>query len=69
VCVSWGRMGSNLILLSRCVCMCVRLGFELKSFALTKQALYCLSHASSPLCSGYFGDGPLELFAWAGLEP
>jgi hypothetical protein len=32
------------------------LGFEL-SFALAKQALYFLSHASSPFFSGYFGDG------------
>jgi hypothetical protein len=23
---------------------------------LAKQALYLLSHTSSPLCSGYFGD-------------
>jgi hypothetical protein len=31
----------------------VGLGFELGS----KQALYRLSHTSSPFCSGYFGDG------------
>jgi hypothetical protein len=29
-----------------------------------------LSHAFSPFCSGYFGDGgSLDLFVWAGLEP
>jgi hypothetical protein len=27
-----------------------------RDFALTKQALYHLSHTSSPFCSGYFGD-------------
>jgi hypothetical protein len=38
----------------------VGLEFELKQgFALTKQALYHLSHTSSPFCSGYFGDGGL----------
>jgi hypothetical protein len=26
-------------------------------FTLAEQALYCLSHTSSPFCSGYFGDG------------
>jgi hypothetical protein len=26
---------------------------------LTKQALQCLCHTSSPFCSGYFGDGGL----------
>jgi hypothetical protein len=26
---------------------------------LAKQALYCLSHTSTPFCSGYFGDGVL----------
>jgi hypothetical protein len=35
----------------------VGLGFELKSFTLAKQALYCLSHTSSPFFSGYFGGG------------
>jgi hypothetical protein len=30
-------------------------GFELK--ALVKQALYCLSHTSSPFCSGYLEIG------------
>jgi hypothetical protein len=29
-------------------------------FALAKQALYCLSHTSSPFCSDYFGDGILK---------
>jgi hypothetical protein len=24
---------------------------------LAKQMFYCLSHTSSPFCSGYFGDG------------
>jgi hypothetical protein len=28
-----------------------------------------LSHTSSPLCSGYFGDESFtKIFAWAGLE-
>jgi hypothetical protein len=31
-----------------------RIGIQ--SFALAKQVLYCLCHASSPFCSGYFGD-------------
>jgi hypothetical protein len=31
------------------------LGFEL-SFALAKYAVYCLSHTSSPFCSGYSGE-------------
>jgi hypothetical protein len=45
----------------------VRLGFEqvlffgatwiwTQSFNLAKQVIYCLSHASSTFCSGYFGD-------------
>jgi hypothetical protein len=34
----------------------VGLGFELGALALAKQALYCLSHTSSPLC---FEDGNL----------
>jgi hypothetical protein len=29
-------------------------------FTLAKQALYPLSHSSSPFCSGYFGDGILQ---------
>jgi hypothetical protein len=33
-------------------------GVELRDHA-CKQALYCLSHTSSPFCSGYFGDGVL----------
>jgi hypothetical protein len=32
-------------------CSLVELGFEL-----AEQVLYCLSHTSSPFCSGYFGD-------------
>jgi hypothetical protein len=28
-----------------------------QDFALAKQVLHCLSHTSSPFCSGYFGDG------------
>jgi hypothetical protein len=31
-----------------------------QNFMLPKQALYCLSHNSSSLCSSYFGDG----FLW-----
>jgi hypothetical protein len=30
-----------------------------QGFVLAKQVLYCLSHTSSPLCCGYFGDGSL----------
>jgi hypothetical protein len=33
----------------------------------TKQMLYCLSHASSPFCSGYFGNR-VSLGAQAGLN-
>jgi hypothetical protein len=29
-------------------------GVSTQSFMLAKQALYCLSHISSPFCSGYF---------------
>jgi hypothetical protein len=32
-----------------------------------KQVLYCLSHASNPFCSGYFGNSVL-LFAQASLD-
>jgi hypothetical protein len=39
--------------------VCVRLEFQLRASQL-KQELYCLSHTSSPFCSGYFGDGGLE---------
>jgi hypothetical protein len=42
------------------------LSLELHAY---KAALYLLSHTSSSFFFGYFGDGgPLELFAWAGLE-
>jgi hypothetical protein len=32
----------------------------------TRKALYCTSHATSPFCSGYFGDrvSPLVWLAW-----
>jgi hypothetical protein len=40
----------------------VDLGFELGASGLqNRQALYHLSHTSSPFCSGYFGYGSLEL--------
>jgi hypothetical protein len=42
------------------------LEFEL-SFMLANQALYHLSHTSSPFCSDYFGDGVL-LFAQTSLD-
>jgi hypothetical protein len=32
-------------------------GVWTQGFTLAKQVLYCLSHASSPSCSRYFGDG------------
>jgi hypothetical protein len=35
----------------------VGLEFELRALHLAKQVLYCLSHTSSPFCSGNFGDG------------
>jgi hypothetical protein len=35
-------------------------GVSTQGFTLAKQALYNLSHTSSPLCSGYFGDGSLS---------
>jgi hypothetical protein len=41
------------------------LGFELRT--LHGQVLYHLNHASSPFCSGYFGDR-VSLFAQAGLD-
>jgi hypothetical protein len=31
-------------------------GILTKSFAFAKQSLYHISHTSSPVCSGYFGD-------------
>jgi hypothetical protein len=42
-------------------------GFELRAYVLARQELYHFSHASSPFCSGYFGDGVL-LFAQASLD-
>jgi hypothetical protein len=36
-------------------------------FMLVSQELYCLSHASSPFYSGYFGDRG-SLFVQAGLN-
>jgi hypothetical protein len=35
---------------------------------LTRQALYCLNHSTSPVL-GIFNMGSRELFAWAGFEP
>jgi hypothetical protein len=32
-------------------------GVRTQGFTLAKQVRYRLSHTSSPLCSGYFGDG------------
>jgi hypothetical protein len=43
-----------------------------QGFTLAKLVLYSLSHTSSPLCSGYFGDGEggsWEISAHAGFEP
>jgi hypothetical protein len=39
----------------------------IQGFVLTRQALYLLSHASSPFCSSYFGDR-VSLFAQVGLD-
>jgi hypothetical protein len=33
------------------------IGVWIQGFTLVKQALYCLSHTSSPFCHSYFGDG------------
>jgi hypothetical protein len=38
------------------VCVCGT-GVWTQCFAFSKHTLYCLSHASSPFCCGYFGDG------------
>jgi hypothetical protein len=43
-------------LLFLCVCGA---GVLTEGFMFTKQALYCLSHTSSPFCYGYFGEGVL----------
>jgi hypothetical protein len=36
-------------------------GIWTQGFMVLKQAFYCLSHTSSPFCSGYVGDGSHEL--------
>jgi hypothetical protein len=46
-----------------CLCMCVWQGLN-SGQVLIKQALYHLSHFSSPFCSGYFGDGVLQTPRW-----
>jgi hypothetical protein len=38
----------------------VGLEFELRAYVFAKQALYHLSHTSSPFCSGYFADGIIQ---------
>jgi hypothetical protein len=35
-------------------------GVWTQGFTLEKQVFYCLSHTSSPFCSGYCGDGGLK---------
>jgi hypothetical protein len=46
------------------------LGFELKAFALAKQAFYCLRYTVCfDLVILEMGRRSRELFAWAGLEP
>jgi hypothetical protein len=40
----------------------VRLGFEFRALCMQSRPLYCLSHISSPFCSGYFGDGGLVIY-------
>jgi hypothetical protein len=42
-------------------------GIWANSFMLARQALYCLSHASSSFCSGYFGDR-FSLFVLTSLD-
>jgi hypothetical protein len=32
-------------------------GASTQALALAKKVIYCLSHTSSPFCSGYFADG------------
>jgi hypothetical protein len=45
-----------------CVCLFfVEVGLELRASCLLKQLLYHLSHASSPFCSGSFGDRGLTI--------
>jgi hypothetical protein len=41
---------------------------ELRIELLAKQALYCLSHTSSPFALVILEMGSHELFVWAGLE-
>jgi hypothetical protein len=48
--------GEKLLFLFVCLFFGGVLGFEFSSSHLQKQAVYHLSHASSPFCSGYFGD-------------
>jgi hypothetical protein len=38
-------------------------GVQTQGLMLAIQVFYCLNHASSPFCSGYFGDGGVLLFA------
>jgi hypothetical protein len=40
-----------------------------QSFMLAKQALYCLSHASSPFFLLFWRWGSWKLFSWADLKP
>jgi hypothetical protein len=51
--------------------VCWGTGIWTQGFTFAKQVLYSLSHTSSPLCFGYFGDGggSSELSAQAGLKP
>jgi hypothetical protein len=51
-----------------CTSPCIMTLFCFWDFALARQALYCLSHASSPFCPGYFGDGGLAFLALDGLD-
>jgi hypothetical protein len=46
----------------------VGLGFELRAFAVAKQAFYCLGCASVSFALVILEMGSCELFAWAGPE-
>jgi hypothetical protein len=60
-CQTWALVFSNffkfILIFFFYLIFFVGTGFELRVFALGKQALCSSSHTSSVFCSGYFGDG------------
>jgi hypothetical protein len=75
MCFPWGKLPNQYLTSKVTVMLTLAIlqflflwcwGFEL-SLALARQVLYCLSHAFSPFCSGYFG-GRVSLFAQDGLN-